>query len=463
MCSVRLSIHKLSLSLIANKTVSNDMYRSSILLLTFMAYTCYHLSRKSISVVKNVLNQNCSFQMPDGLNSSDIHWCDWAPFNGNDSSTLLGAVDSSFLFAYAIAMYFSGYVAERVNLRYFLTFGMIMSGIFSYLFGLAYSLSIHSIWYFVIIQILAGIVQTTGWPGVVSVVGKWFGKEKRGLIFGIWNSHTSIGNILGSVIAGEFVETNWGVSFIAPGAIIAFGGFIIFLFLVENPSNVHCDLPTSGEDKRETSSLRWGEMIQRTLVQEKANQPMFQDADVFEETPVSTGVQESDSRRLYQITLPLSLDDCQYSRVCNTPWPAFNRHTYQRLTTENITDTSSEDSEDTNILEPGEDMFCHGEVFRLFFIHFVFPLFITALLLPPDYIGVIKGAPNCDAIVCWYYPYLQSGANLSHISLSHGQMKVRVADGDIVNGPGCGSVEVSGWGLASTCGESSGSSVLAAA
>ncbi|CAG2057808.1 unnamed protein product, partial [Timema podura] len=100
-------------------------------------------------------------------------------------------------------------------------------------------------------EILAGIVQTTGWPGVVSAVGKWFGKEKRGLIFGIWNSHTSIGNILGSVIAGEFVETNWGVSFIVPGAIIAFGGFIIFLFLVENPSNVHCDLPTSGEDKRE--------------------------------------------------------------------------------------------------------------------------------------------------------------------------------------------------------------------
>ncbi|CAG2057927.1 unnamed protein product, partial [Timema podura] len=60
----------------------NPRYRSSILVLTFMAYTCYHLSRKSISVVKNVLNQNCSsFTMPAGLNSSDIHWCDWAPFS----------------------------------------------------------------------------------------------------------------------------------------------------------------------------------------------------------------------------------------------------------------------------------------------------------------------------------------------------------------------------------------------
>nr|CAD7575133.1 unnamed protein product [Timema californicum] len=213
---------------------------------------------------------------------TQIHQCD-----GNDSSTLLGAVDSSFLFAYAIAMYFREFNVYGVR-------GVILEKIKSSDVSAHSSNTDHIKEGFpwrdspVTTEILAGIVQTTGWPGVVSVVGKWFGKEKRGLIFGIWNSHTSIGNILGSVIAGEFVETNWGVSFIAPGAIIAFGGFIIFLFLVENPSNVHCDLPTSGEDKRETSSLRWGEMIQRKLVQEKANQPMFQDADVFEASKLSS-------------------------------------------------------------------------------------------------------------------------------------------------------------------------------
>lgn len=46
-------------------------------------------------------------------------------------------------------------------------------------------------------QGLAGIAQTTGWPGVITVMSNWFGKSKRGLIFGLWNSHTSIGNILG--------------------------------------------------------------------------------------------------------------------------------------------------------------------------------------------------------------------------------------------------------------------------
>ena len=53
-------------------------------------------------------------------------------------------------------------------------------------------------------QVFAGAFQSSGWPGVVTAVANWFGKSKKGLIFGVWNSHTSIGNILGSVIAGMF-------------------------------------------------------------------------------------------------------------------------------------------------------------------------------------------------------------------------------------------------------------------
>jgi OPA family glycerol-3-phosphate transporter-like MFS transporter 1/2 len=28
------------------------------------------------------------------------------------------------------------------------------------------------------LQILSGVVQSTGWPGVVTVVGNWFGRRK---------------------------------------------------------------------------------------------------------------------------------------------------------------------------------------------------------------------------------------------------------------------------------------------
>lgn len=55
---------------------------------------------------------------------------------------------------------------------------------------------------------------------------------------GIWNSHTSVGNILGSLIAGSFVSYNWGLSFIIPGLLMCFTGFLIYLFLVPNPNDV---------------------------------------------------------------------------------------------------------------------------------------------------------------------------------------------------------------------------------
>ena len=77
-------------------------------------------------------------------------------------------------------------------------------------------------------QVACGIFQATGWPGVVTVVANWFGRSKKGLIFGIWNAHTSVGNILGSLIAGFFVEGDWALSFIVPGAIIGAVGVIYF-------------------------------------------------------------------------------------------------------------------------------------------------------------------------------------------------------------------------------------------
>lgn len=129
--------------------------------------------------------------------------------DGPDASALLGFLDTSFLICYAIAMFFSGMIAERVSLRYFLSLGMLFSGFFCYSFGYAKTKDVHSMLYFVIVQGLAGIFQTSGWPGVVTVVSRWCGKSKRGLIFGIWNSHTSIGNMLGTYIAAHYVDSDW--------------------------------------------------------------------------------------------------------------------------------------------------------------------------------------------------------------------------------------------------------------
>uniref|UniRef100_A0A8C1HU72 Solute carrier family 37 member 1 n=1 Tax=Cyprinus carpio carpio TaxID=630221 RepID=A0A8C1HU72_CYPCA len=219
----------------------DQWYKAFTFALTFLLYTSFHLSRKPISIVKSELHKNCSHVMRAPTESSSgqqpvLHPeldCSWKPFDRNNYKQLLGAMDYSFLCAYAIGMYLSGIIGERLPIRLYLTVGMLTSGLFTCLFGLGYVYDIHSLGFYVFVQVANGLVQTTGWPSVVTCIGNWFGKGRRGLIMGLWNSHTSVGNILGSLIAGYYVSSNWGLSFIVPGVIIAAMGVICFLFLIE--------------------------------------------------------------------------------------------------------------------------------------------------------------------------------------------------------------------------------------
>ena len=237
-------------------------HQGLVLLLTFIAYAAFHMGRRPLSIVKNVLNRDCSkvnnsvgaqqvdSQIVSTLSTLEVTptpndtSCNWAPFDDNATANqLLAYLDTAFLLSYAIFMFFSGPVAERTNLRYFVSIGCVLSGLGLVAFGFSYSLDIHSMTYFIIVQIAAGAAQSTGWPVVVTCIGNWFEESKRGTIYGLWNSHTNLGNILGATIAGYFVETDWGLSFIVPGGIMVAVGILLFLFLVPAPNDVNLKAP----------------------------------------------------------------------------------------------------------------------------------------------------------------------------------------------------------------------------
>lgn len=175
----------------------------------------------------------------------------WAPFNGKDGTSKLGAIDLAFLGCYAIGMYGAGHLGDKLDLRIFLTTGMVGSGIFVALFGMGYFWDLHAFSFYLAMQMLAGLFQATGWPSVVAVIGNWFGKRKRGLIMGVWNAHTSIGNITGSLLAASVLQYGWGWSFILPGAFIFVSGILVYLFLPAYPEDVEFSSPSDSLAKDE--------------------------------------------------------------------------------------------------------------------------------------------------------------------------------------------------------------------
>lgn len=97
----------------------------------------------------------------------------------------------------------SGIIGERLPIRLYLTAGMLASGLCTCLFGLGYVYNIHSLSFYVVVQVglfaplpcgdgtrrpypgpafcfqvVNGLVQTTGWPSVVTCIGNWFGKGR---------------------------------------------------------------------------------------------------------------------------------------------------------------------------------------------------------------------------------------------------------------------------------------------
>lgn len=65
---------------------SGFRYKFFVLGLTYVAYMCYHMTRKPISVVKSVLHRNCSMvEIPSNYKlvtdaSNESTWCDYPPF-----------------------------------------------------------------------------------------------------------------------------------------------------------------------------------------------------------------------------------------------------------------------------------------------------------------------------------------------------------------------------------------------
>ncbi|XP_034145922.1 sugar phosphate exchanger 3 isoform X4 [Esox lucius] len=212
-------------------------------LLTFFSYVLLHASRKTFSNVK----VSISAQWTPSVQNASLPafsprktWEDNKLFADSDEATLfLGALDTIFLFSYAVGLYVSGVIGDRMNLRYVLTFGLCGSAIVEFVFGtLTEWLQFYNIYLYCSLWVLNGLMQSAVWPCVVAVMGNWFGKSGRGFVFGLWSACASVGNILGAFLASSVLKYGYEYAFLVTSVVQFAGGVVVFFGLLTSPKEV---------------------------------------------------------------------------------------------------------------------------------------------------------------------------------------------------------------------------------
>ncbi|KAG5210576.1 hypothetical protein MJG53_006670 [Ovis ammon polii x Ovis aries] len=213
-----------------------------VFLLTFFSYSLLHASRKTFSNVKVSISKQWT---PSAFNKStellpvEI-WSSNHLFPSAEEATLfLGTLDTIFLFSYAVGLFISGIVGDRLNLRWVLSFGMCSSALVVFVFGtLTEWLHFYNKGLYCSLWILNGLLQSTGWPCVVAVMGNWFGKAGRGVVFGLWSACASVGNILGACLASSVLQYGYEYAFLVTAAVQFAGGIVIFFGLLVSPEEI---------------------------------------------------------------------------------------------------------------------------------------------------------------------------------------------------------------------------------
>lgn len=167
----------------------------------YIGYVFYYVSRKSLTFAMPTLMADLGFSKSD-----------------------MGILASLMAITYGLSKFLSGVLSDRSNPRYFMAFGLIITGIANLCFGM-----VSSLLAFCLLWGINGWFQGWGWPPCARQLTHWYSQKERGTWWGIWNTSHSLG-LAAIAMGGAILATyyGWRVAMYVPG----FSCIVIGLFLM---------------------------------------------------------------------------------------------------------------------------------------------------------------------------------------------------------------------------------------
>lgn len=159
----------------------------------------------------------------------------------------LGMLGSILSITYGISKFVSGIIGDKSNPRYFMSFGLILTGIFNIGFGFS------TAW--ILLAIFWGLnawFQGWGWPGCAKLLTHWYSQSERGKWWSTWNtSHNLGGAVIPIIIAFVAHHYGWRFSMFVPGVLCVAAGLFLMNCLRDVPKSL--GLPPIEKFKNEES------------------------------------------------------------------------------------------------------------------------------------------------------------------------------------------------------------------
>jgi len=216
----------------------------------YVGYAFYYLTRKSFTFVMPIMIKDLGF-----------------------SKTQVGILASILSLSYGASKFASGIMSDRSNPRYFMAFGLIITGIFNIFFGMSSSLL-----FFAIFWGLNGWFQGYGWPPCAKLLTHWYSQSERGRWWSIWNTSHNIGGALIPLIAsGIAMRLGWRMAMFSPGILAILGGVFLINRLRDTPRSLGLpeiekfrkDYPSEKKSKNRDEKLSTKEILFKFVLNNK--------------------------------------------------------------------------------------------------------------------------------------------------------------------------------------------------
>jgi OPA family sugar phosphate sensor protein UhpC-like MFS transporter len=186
-------------------------WRIRILYSMFIGYAFYYFTRKSFT-----------FAMPGLI--EDLHF----------DKGQLGLLGSILYITYGFSKFASGILSDSSNPRYFMAFGLIMTGVCNILFGFSSSFLLFALFWG-----LNGWFQGFGWPPCARFLTHWYSQNERGSWWSTWNVSHNVGAFIIPWIIGACLQFfDWRAAMYVPGVLCIFGGLFLINRLRDTPQSL---------------------------------------------------------------------------------------------------------------------------------------------------------------------------------------------------------------------------------